>query len=110
MTKRGNMDYQNGYVQICVGCCQINSQNRKTLPMLCPKTKMPCFAIRPDYLIPKPSKEMIAFLAQYNGESREIRIPIDCKYIDGDFVRTRCEAFQDLAKKGNKTIYTMEAF
>lgn len=110
MKNKENVDYQNGYVQICVGCCQLNSQNRKTLPLKCPKTNMPCFAIKPEYLIPKPSEEMVAYLASYNGGSREIRLPLDCKYIDESFVRTRCEAFQDLAKKGNKTIYTMEAY
>lgn len=104
------MNKQNGYVQICVGCCQINSQNSKTLPLICPQINMPCMAIDPKYLIPKISEEMVIFLGEVNKDSEKVRIPIDCKYIDQDFVKTRCSAFTDLAKQGNKTIYTMQAY
>lgn len=104
------MNKQNDYAQICIGCCQINSQNSKTLPLICPRINMPCMAIEPKYLMPKISEEMVTFLGEVNKDSEKVRIPIDCKYIDQDFVKTRCSAFSDLAKQGNKTIYTMQAY
>lgn len=103
-------NYENGYVQICVTCCQVNSQNSKTLPLVCPKINMPCLAIDPKYIIPKISEEMVIFLSEFNEGNGKARIPIDCKYIDSDFVKTRCNAFTELSKLGNKTIYTMKAY
>ena len=106
------IDYVNGYVQICVSCCKLNQENSKTLPMICPQTNMPCFAINPKYLIPTPSMELVSFIEGFNmvNKSDKPRLPINCKYIDENFVSIRCKAFDELASKGNKTIYTMEAF
>lgn len=106
------MNYKDGYVQICVACCKLNKENSKTLPLICPKTNMPCFAIKPDYLIPKISEELICFAESFNitNKKDKTRLPIECKYIDKNFIDTRCEAFDDLASKGNKTIYTMETY
>lgn len=106
------MDYQNGYVQICVACCKLNRENSKTLPLVCPKTNMACFGINPKYLIPQISKELCQFVDIYQRENKldKPRLPINSRYIDKSFVDTRCEAFEDLAQKGNKTIYTMEAY
>lgn len=104
-------DMMNEYIQICIGCCKLNRENSKTVPLICPKTNMPCFAFEPKYLIPEVSEEMISFLEKFNINNKENpRVPIDSKYISKHFVNTRCEAFEMLAKKGNKTIYTMEAY
>ena len=100
----------NDYIQICVACCKINKENSKTLPLICPQTKMPCFAIEPQYLIPEPSEEMICFLEGFNNNNTQPRVPINSKYIDKNYIDTRCAAFDDLQKKGNKTIYTMNAY
>lgn len=99
------MERQNEYVQICVACCKLNRENRKNLPFICPKTNMPCFAIDPKYLIPEMNEKMLDMVS--NNKSR---LPIDSEYIDKHFVDTRCEVFEDLAQKGNKTIYTMKAY
>lgn len=106
------MDMINEYVQICVSCCKINCENSKTLPLVCPKTNMACFAINPQYLIPKISEELCQFVSTYQELSKDEkpRLPISCQYIDQNFVNSRCEAFEKLATEGNKTIYTMDAF
>ncbi len=100
------------YVQICITCCKINNENKKTLPMICPKIQMPCLAIEPKYLIPKIDENFIKYLAGYNiaHNTKENRVPIDSKYIDKNFVESRCAAFDDLQKKGMKTIVAMEAY
>ena len=103
------------YIQICIPCCQINSQNKKTLPLICPRTNMPCFAIEPNYLIPEISEEMEKFLIKFNAKNSQnanfdLRIPMDCKYISQEYLNTRYEAFNKLAKEGNKFIYTMPVY
>ena len=105
--KKGNkiMEFEDYYVNICVGCCKINSENRKTLPFMCPSTKMPCFCINPSELSsPEKIDDLIKRL------SPDGRIAIDSEDIDQHFVQTRLDAFEDLAKKGDKTIYTLPAY
>lgn len=102
------------YIQICVACCQINKYNEKTLPFICPRTNMPCFAIKPDKLdSPEKINNLILYLKQLNpneDDSENFRIPINCDCIDQYFVQTRCSAFEDLLKQGNTTILTMDAY
>ena len=74
------------YIQICVACCQINKYNKKTLPFICPRTGMPCFAIKPDrFDSPERVTALILYLKQFNpdeDDSEKFRMPMNCSCID----------------------------
>ena len=93
------------YVQICVTCCKINKENRKSLPFMCPKTQMPCFAVNPDELSSPQRIDAVIKKLDASG-----RISMNDASIDQSFVTSRIEAFDKLKEQGNKTIYAIDAF
>lgn len=65
---------------MCVSCVK---QNNNAVPFICPKTEMPCFAIKPEQL---DSKRKLNDLVLKIGPSGII--PLDHECIDQEFVKT----------------------
>ena len=97
-------------IKICVTCCQINSQSRKSLPFICPRLQIPCLAINPAWLSTEEKlKEMMLEISSRASDDPE-RIPMDSRIIDREYVESRCRTFDTLQKAGNKNIYRLEAY
>ena len=110
----------------CVGCVKLNSENRKTLPVICPNSGMPCFAVLPKYVTMESEKDNVEysrFVLQENGleiedllrgiqeeQVKNLRIPMNCKYIDPNFISTNLKVWRELEEQGDNTIYIMEAY
>ncbi len=105
------------YITPCATCCQINYNNKKSLPLYCPAhNRKICDALKNevikkengrltqefiDYVhsLPQPMKCMVGF-----------RVPLNSEYINMQYVKDQMLTFEALQKSGVKKIYTMRAY
>ena len=87
----------------CVSCYHFNKEKGEgDLPMMCPNSNTPCFAIKSEYITNDIKREsFIKEIARYNeGKTAKFRFPIDNKYIDLDFDKKMSEAYNKCIKAG----------
>lgn len=98
----------------CISCCHINSQNKRTLPCICPVSNMPCKAIKEKWVKEENLLDFIVDLDKHecnrnNGENDEPRVPMDSEYVDVIFIDQMEQSYKEF-QNGSISIEVMESY